>query len=221
MASASINLYSLLQAQAEAHPLAAALIDCTRRAAVTLDFAAFDDAVARAAAFLVRHGLQAGDPVLLFHPMSADLYIALGAIFRLGLVGAFIDPSLGREHLARCCALTSPRALLATPKAHLLRLVAPALRVLFCGINPGLYTAAIGHHFGRPGNRFWPALHGAGFTPRQFAPWEEQQLLPLGLGITNMGERTTAAAAELSTEEAVVGGKRLGRIAGHFQPLLF
>ena len=97
-------------------------------------------------------------------------------------------------------------------------LVAPGLRVLFCGINPGLYTAAIGHHFGRPGNRFWPALHGAGFTPRQFAPWEEQQLLPLGLGITNMVERTTASAAELSTEEYVVGGKRLARLAAHFTP---
>lgn len=128
MQSTSINLYSLLQAQAEAHPHAAALIDCTRQATVTMDFAAFDEAVARAAAFLVRHGLKAGDPVLLFHPMSADLYVALGAIFRLGLVGVFIDPSLGREHLARCCTLMSPRALLATPKAHLLRLVAPALR---------------------------------------------------------------------------------------------
>lgn len=91
-------------------------------------------------------------------------------------------------------------------------LVAPGLRVLFCGINPGLYTAAIGHHFGRPGNRFWPALHGAGFTPRLFAPWEEQELLSLGVGITNMVERTTATAAELSAEEYVAGGERLRRL---------
>jgi TDG/mug DNA glycosylase family protein len=91
-------------------------------------------------------------------------------------------------------------------------LVAPGLRVLFCGINPGLYTAAIGHHFGRPGNRFWPALHGAGFTPRLFAPWEERALLPLGIGITNMVERTTATAAELTPDEYVTGGQRLRRL---------
>ncbi len=97
-------------------------------------------------------------------------------------------------------------------------LVAPALRVLFCGINPGLYTAAIGHHFGRPGNRFWPALHGAGFTPRLFAPWEERELLPLGIGITNMVARTTATAAELSPEEYVAGGQRLHRLVATQQP---
>jgi TDG/mug DNA glycosylase family protein len=97
-------------------------------------------------------------------------------------------------------------------------LVAPGLRVLFCGINPGLYTAAIGHHFGRPGNRFWPALHGAGFTPRLFAPWEEQQLLPLGIGITNMVPRTTAAASELSPEEYLAGGKRLTALVTEYHP---
>ena len=97
-------------------------------------------------------------------------------------------------------------------------LVGPGLRLLFCGINPGLYTAAIGHHFGRPGNRFWPALHGAGFTPRQFAPWEERELLPLGIGITNMVERTTATAAELSPDEYVAGGDRLKRLVKRTQP---
>ena len=97
-------------------------------------------------------------------------------------------------------------------------LVAPGLRVLFCGINPGLYTAAIGHHFGRPGNRFWPALHGAGFTPRLFAPWEERELLPLGIGITNLVERTTATAAELSPDEYVAGGQRLHRLVEAQQP---
>ena len=97
-------------------------------------------------------------------------------------------------------------------------LVGPGLRVLFCGINPGLYTAAIGHHFGRPGNRFWPALHGAGFTPRLFAPWEEGELLPLGVGITNMVERTTATAAELSPEEYVAGGRRLHTLVAAQRP---
>lgn len=96
--------------------------------------------------------------------------------------------------------------------------IAPGLRVLFCGINPGLYTAAIGHHYGRPGNRFWPALHGAGFTPRLFAPWDEHELLPLGIGLTNMVSRTTATAAELSPEEYVAGGVRLTALVTEYQP---
>lgn len=97
-------------------------------------------------------------------------------------------------------------------------ILAPDLRVLFCGINPGLYTAAIGHHFGRPGNRFWPALHGAGFTPRLFSPWEETELLPLGIGITNMVPRTTATAAEVTPDEFVAGGERLTRLLVQYRP---
>jgi TDG/mug DNA glycosylase family protein len=73
--------------------------------------------------------------------------------------------------------------------------IAPGLRVLFCGINPGLWSGATGRHFARPGNRFWPALHRSGFTPRQFLPEEQEGLLPLGLGITNVVPRTTARAA--------------------------
>ncbi|HEX8558399.1 MAG TPA: G/U mismatch-specific DNA glycosylase [Pyrinomonadaceae bacterium] len=87
--------------------------------------------------------------------------------------------------------------------------IAPGLRVLFCGINPGLYTAAVGHHFARPGNRFWPALHRSGFTPRQLSPFEERGLLSLGLGVTNVVARATAAAAELSPEEFERGGRLL------------
>lgn len=97
-------------------------------------------------------------------------------------------------------------------------LLASDLRVLFCGINPGLYTAAVGHHFARPGNRFWPALYGAGFTPRLFAPWDEHELLALGYGITNMVQRTTAAASELSRAEYLKGGERLGRIVTQYRP---
>lgn len=96
--------------------------------------------------------------------------------------------------------------------------VAPALRVLFCGINPGLYTAAIGHHFGRPGNRFWPALHRSGFTARQLAPWEEGELLALGLGITNLVARTTAVASELSTAELREGGSLLVAKLEEYRP---
>jgi double-stranded uracil-DNA glycosylase len=87
--------------------------------------------------------------------------------------------------------------------------IAPGLRVLFCGINPGLYSGATGHHFARPGNRFWPALHRSGFTPRQLAPWEEANLLEYGLGITNLVMRTTAKASELSDDELRAGGSEL------------
>jgi TDG/mug DNA glycosylase family protein len=87
--------------------------------------------------------------------------------------------------------------------------IAPGLRVLFCGINPGLYTAAVGRHFARPGNRFWPTLHRAGFTGRLLSPFEERELLGLGYGITNMVARATATAAELTDEELVRGGRAL------------
>ncbi len=96
--------------------------------------------------------------------------------------------------------------------------IATGLSVLFCGINPGLYTAAIGHHFGRPGNRFWPALHASGFTPRQFDPSEELDLLPLGFGITNVVARATAAADELSDRELVAGGLALQAKVRRFAP---
>ena len=96
--------------------------------------------------------------------------------------------------------------------------IAPRLKVLFCGINPGLYTAAIGHHFGRPGNRFWPTLHRAGFTPRLLSPYEEQELLPLGYGITNVVARATAAAAELSAGEFVEGGRKLQEKVRRYAP---
>ena len=88
-------------------------------------------------------------------------------------------------------------------------LAAKNLIVLFVGINPGLYTAAIGHHFGRPGNRFWPALHAGGFTPRLFSPFEESLLLELKFGITNIVERATARADELTDDELRAGGRRL------------
>src|SRR5215211_461012 len=87
--------------------------------------------------------------------------------------------------------------------------IARDLRVLFCGINPGLYTAAVGHHFARPGNRFWPALHLSGFTERRLSAFEERELLARGLGVTNVVARATAAAAELSPAEFEQGGRLL------------
>lgn len=96
--------------------------------------------------------------------------------------------------------------------------IAPGLRVLFCGINPGLYTAAIGHHFGRPGNRFWPALHRSGFTDRQLDPAEERELLTYGWGITNVVDRATATADEVSAEELAAGGRRLEAKVREYRP---
>ena len=91
-------------------------------------------------------------------------------------------------------------------------------RVLFCGINPGLYSAATGHHFARPGNRFWPALHAAGFTPRLLAPGEQQLLAEYGLGITNLVARATAQASELTRDELQAGGAQLADLVAGHQP---
>ncbi len=88
-------------------------------------------------------------------------------------------------------------------------LIAPGLKVLFSGINPSLYSAAVGHHFARPGNRFWPSLHASGFTPRLFSPFDGASLVELGYGITNLVARATSTAAELQVEEFVEGGRGL------------
>ena len=87
--------------------------------------------------------------------------------------------------------------------------IAPDLDVLFCGINPSLYSVVIGHHFGRPGNRFWKAIHQAGFTPRLYDPSEDGSLIDLGYGITNMAPRATARADELSKAEIREGQQLL------------
>ncbi len=96
--------------------------------------------------------------------------------------------------------------------------VGPELRILFCGINPSLYTAATGHHFARPGNRFWKALHGSGFTPRLLAPEEEGLLPGLGLGITNVVRRATATAAEIGPEEYQEGRLLLEEKVARWSP---
>ena len=96
--------------------------------------------------------------------------------------------------------------------------VAPGLRVLFCGINPGLYSGATGRHFARPGNRFWRTLHGAGFTDRLLTPFDERDLLEAGLGITNLVRRTTATAAELTDDELRDGAHGLVATARRFRP---
>ncbi len=96
--------------------------------------------------------------------------------------------------------------------------VARRLNVLFCGINPGLYSGAVGHHFARPGNRFWPALHASGFTPELLGPFRERELLDFGLGVTNLVDRTTARADELTVAELRAGGTRLRRKVLRLRP---
>lgn len=108
--------------------------------------------------------------------------------------------------------------LLAAQDKTIRDVIAPGLRVLFCGINPGLYSGATGHHFARPGNRFWPTLHQAGFTPRQLHPSEERELLTYGYGITNLVARTTATADELAPDELVAGQRRLKAKVKRYQP---
>jgi TDG/mug DNA glycosylase family protein len=92
------------------------------------------------------------------------------------------------------------------------------LKILFCGINPGLYTAAVGHHFARPGNRFWPALHQAGFTSRQLSPFEERELLGLGFGVTNVVNRATATAEELTRDALIAGAQELQEKVMKYKP---
>src|SRR5271168_2956609 len=88
-------------------------------------------------------------------------------------------------------------------------IIAQDLKIVFCGINPSLYSAAVGHHFARPGNRFWPALHASGFTDRLLSPFEDQTLLERRLGLTNLVARATATAAELTAVELEEGGRLL------------
>ena len=97
-------------------------------------------------------------------------------------------------------------------------IIRPGLCVLFVGINPGLYSGAVGHHFARPGNRFWKALHGGGFTERLLSPAEERELLSEGIGISNIVARTTAAASELTPDELKRGAKALERKVRRYEP---
>lgn len=97
-------------------------------------------------------------------------------------------------------------------------IIAPDLHILFCGINPSLYSAAVGHHFARPGNRFWRSLHAAGFTERLLTPFEDRNLLQFGYGLTNIVDRATARADELDAKELSAGQRQLAAKVQHYQP---
>jgi TDG/mug DNA glycosylase family protein len=96
--------------------------------------------------------------------------------------------------------------------------IAPDLSVVFCGINPSLMSAARGHHFARPGNRFWPALHASGFTPVRLSPEQDVELVTYGLGVTNLVDRPTRAASELRADELEAGASALAELAGRYRP---
>ena len=114
--------------------------------------------------------------------------------------------------------LPSPAELQAARSRTIQDVLAPGLRVLFVGINPGLVSGATGHHFARPGNRFWATLHGAGFTPRVLRPDEDATLPAYGLGVTNLVPRTTSAATELEDAELRAGAARIRTVVGRYRP---
>lgn len=113
----------------------------------------------------------------------------------------------------------TPEQIHAATRKTLKDVIAADLQVLFCGINPGLYSAAVGHNFARPGNRFWPVLFAAGFTDRLLSPFEEQSLLQYGCGITNIASRATARAEELTKEEVLNGAQKLVQKVRRYKPV--
>jgi double-stranded uracil-DNA glycosylase len=123
-----------------------------------------------------------------------------------------------RSRAATSCVRPDKAALEAARAKRLQDAIAPGLKVLFCGINPGLYSAATGNHFARPGNRFWPALYASGFTPRLLHPSEKDLLLSGGYGLTNLVGRATAGADELDPAEFVAGRRRLALKVRRYRP---
>ena len=125
---------------------------------------------------------------------------------------------MARIHQTPAIARPTRAELLAAADKTVPDLIAPGLRILFCGINPGLYSAWAGHHFARPGNRFWPALFAGGITDRLLRPEEEGELLRSGYGITNLVERATIGSQELSREELLAGGRVFRRKVAMYRP---
>lgn len=112
----------------------------------------------------------------------------------------------------------SPAQLAAARGSHVPDLIGPDLRVLFCGINPSLYSAVVGYHFARPGNRFWRTMHAAGFTDRLLLPTQQAELLAHGIGLTNVVPEASASADELSAEDYRRGRALLLRKLKRYRP---
>src|SRR2546430_1423342 len=123
-----MNLIELFVEQVRERPHASAIIESHTGRDYRTSFAELDNSSCKVAALLRSAGVSAGDPVLIFHPISTELYVVLLAIFRLGAVAMFIDPSASRGQIENCCKLLPPRAFIASPKAHLLRVICPAIR---------------------------------------------------------------------------------------------
>jgi len=145
-----MNVIDLLRSRTAASPDAPAIIDARRGRSRVLSFVELEHASAQAAGLLHAAGLRPGDGVLVLLPMSAELYVALLAIFRLGMVALILDPSAGRGHIDRCCALYPPHALIASSRAHVLRLLSPALRRIPLKVSVG---------FPIPGTVSWRRIH--------------------------------------------------------------
>src|SRR5690606_38827276 len=145
-----MNVAHLLTQQASRQPSAVAIVEGSGRGRRAITFAELEDRSSRAAAMLIRDGIGAGDHVLIFVPMSIELYVALIAVFRIGAVATFLDPSAGKAHIARACDIAKPAGLIAISRAHLLRLTSPALRRI-----PRKY--ALGWPV--PGARLWTQYH--------------------------------------------------------------
>lgn len=97
-------------------------------------------------------------------------------------------------------------------------LLKPGLKLLFCGYNPSLRSGQTGHHYAHPGNRFWRVLQAAGITDRLYAPEEDEKLLDLGIGFTNLCPRPTRRADELTRVEIRAGAEELQIRLGELEP---
>jgi acyl-CoA synthetase (AMP-forming)/AMP-acid ligase II len=188
-----VNLIEVLRQQAEVFPQAPAIIEKKR----TVTFGELLELSGKAAAFLSKEGIKAGDPILVLQPMSIELYVALLAIFRLGAIAMFLDPSAGRKHIEQCCEISPPRALIALGKAHLLRLISPALRKIPLKFSIGASV---------PGALNWKKIEKmAVFDPsiRQSSP-EEAALLTFTSGSTGMPKAAVRSHGFLLTQHGVL-----------------
>jgi double-stranded uracil-DNA glycosylase len=104
------------------------------------------------------------------------------------------------------------------PESAIPDVLAPGLRVLFCGINPGRVSAAAQAHFANPRNDFWRLLHAARFTPRLLEPSDQFELLTYGIGVTNAAARTTPGSGDLRKADFAGAADRLGRVAEELKP---
>jgi acyl-CoA synthetase (AMP-forming)/AMP-acid ligase II len=195
-----MNVYAILTEQVRIRPEAHAFLEWRGGAFRATSFRELDAASTRAAAMLRSMGLRPGDPVLVFVPMSIDLYVALLAIFRLGLVAVFIDPSAGRAHVERCCRELPIRALVASPKAHLLRCAVPALRRVPVAFATGPLRL--------PGSRRWSDWRGFGLAggPEPCAA-DTPALLTFTSGSTGRPKAAVRTHGLLQAQQAVLSAE--------------